>query len=140
MHLQVESSDIDTADTYTTVIVSPSALEPPARLGSGRAWGLAAQLYSARSGNSWGIGDLTDLTDLAVWSAACHGAGFVLVNPLHAAAPTQPMEPSPYLPTSRRFLNPIYMRVEAVPEFAYVRHRGRIRRAQAQLQVRADRS
>ena len=85
------------------------------------AWGLATQLYSVRSERSWGIGDLTDLTDLAVWSATRHGAGFVLVNPLHAAAPTAPMEPSPYLPTSRRFVNPIYLRVEAIPEFAYVR-------------------
>ena len=75
-----------------------------------------------------------------MWSAAQHGAGFVLVNPLHAAAPIAPMEPSPYLPTSRRFVNPMYLRVEAVPEYAYVRHRGRIRKAQAQVQARADRS
>ena len=119
------------------MIVSPSSLEPPTRLGARRAWGLATQLYSATSRQSWGIGDLTDLTDLAVWSAAQHGAGFVLVNPLHAAAPTAPMEPSPYLPTSRRFVNPMYLRVEAVPEFAYVRHRGRIRKAQAHVQRRA---
>ncbi|NVN48867.1 4-alpha-glucanotransferase [Mycolicibacterium hippocampi] len=135
LHLQVGSSD-----TGTTVIVAPASLEPPARLGSRRAWGLSTQLYSVRSRNSWGVGDLTDLTDLAVWSAAAHGAGFVLVNPLHAAAPVAPMEPSPYLPTSRRFVNPMYLRVEAVPEFAYVRHRGRIRKAQAQVQGRADRS
>ena len=147
LHLQVgssdvhrDSSDIHTSDIYTTVIVSPSSLGSPPRLGSGRSWGLATQLYSVRSRNSWGIGDLTDLTDLAVWSAACHCAGFVLVNPLHAAAPVAPMEPSPYLPTSRRFFNPMYLRVEAVPEFAYVRHRGRLRRAQAQVQLRADRS
>ena len=56
-----------------------------------------------RSAQSWGIGDLTDLEDLAVWSAAEHGADYVLVNPLHAAEPMPPMEPSPYLPTSRRF-------------------------------------
>lgn len=135
LHLQIGSSDVD-----TTVIVSPSELEPPARLGSRRAWGLTTQLYSVRSGSSWGVGDLTDLTDLAVWSAACHGAGFVLVNPLHAAAPTAPMEPSPYLPTSRRFVNPMYLRVEAVPEFAYVGHRGRIRKARERVQMRADRS
>ena len=119
LHLQVGSFD-----TSTLVIVSPASLELPARLGPSRAWGLATQLYSVRSQRSWGIGDLTDLTDLAVWSAAQHGAGFVLVNPLHAAAPTAPMEPSPYLPTSRRFVNPLYLRVEAIPEFAYVRQRG----------------
>ena len=81
-------------------------------------WGLATQLYSVRSKRSWGVGDLTDLTDLAVWSAARHGAGYLLINPLHAAAPTTPMEPSPYLPTSRRFVSPLYLRVEAIPEYA----------------------
>ncbi len=135
LHLQVGSFD-----TSTLVIVSPASLELPARLGSNRAWGLATQLYSVRSQRSWGIGDLTDLADLAVWSASRHGAGFVLVNPLHAAAPTAPMEPSPYLPTSRRFVNPLYLRVEAIPEFAYVRHRGRIRKARTEVQARADRA
>jgi len=123
-------------EASATVIVSPATLTPPA----GRTWGLATQLYSVRSQRSWGIGDLTDLADLAVWSGARHGAGFVLVNPLHAAAPVAPMEPSPYLPTSRRFGNPLYLRVEAIPEFAYVRHRGRIRRARKDTQAHAKRA
>src|SRR6478609_4783082 len=131
VHLQLGSSDIS-----SPIVVSPPSLEPP----TGRAWGLATQLYSVRSQRSWGIGDLTDLTELAVWSAARHGAGFILVNPLHAAAPTAPMEPSPYLPTSRRFVNPIYLRVEAIPEFAYVSHRGRIRKAREYAQARAEKS
>jgi 4-alpha-glucanotransferase len=131
LHLQLESSDIS-----SPIVVSPASLEPPA----GRTWGLATQLYSVRSQTSWGIGDLTDLTDLAVWSATRHSAGFILVNPLHAAAPTAPMEPSPYLPTSRRFVNPIYLRVEAIPEFAYVSHRGRIRKAREDAQARARKS
>jgi 4-alpha-glucanotransferase len=135
LHLQVGASDIS-----TLVIVSPASLGLPARLGPSRAWGLATQLYSVRSQRSWGIGDLTDLADLAVWSASKHGAGFVLVNPLHAAAPTPPMEPSPYLPTSRRFINPLYLRVEAIDEFAYVRQRGRIRKARVAAQALADKS
>jgi 4-alpha-glucanotransferase len=135
LHLQVGSFD-----TSTALIVSPASVELPARLGARRTWGLATQLYSVRSQRSWGIGDLTDLTDLAVWAGSRHGAGFVLVNPLHAAAPTAPMEPSPYLPTSRRFVNPLYLRVEAIPEFAYVRHRGRIRKARAEAAAHADRS
>src|SRR5262249_37837899 len=81
--------------------------------------GLTVQLYSVHSRQSWGIGDLADLADLSVWSAAEHDADFVLVNPLHAAAPVAPMEPSPYLPATRRFANPIYLRVEQVPEYAY---------------------
>ncbi|MBS4729728.1 4-alpha-glucanotransferase [Mycobacterium sp. SM1] len=121
----------------TLLIVTPSWLGLPERLTARRAWGLAAQIYSVRSRRSWGVGDLTDLTDLAVWSAARHGAGYLLVNPLHAAAPTTPMEPSPYLPTSRRFVNPLYLRVEAVPEYAELRKRGRVRRLRQQVQERS---
>lgn len=82
-------------ESSTPLIVTPSWLGLPARLGTRRTWGLATQLYSVRSKNSWGVGDLGDLTDLAVWAGARHGAGYILVNPLHAAAPTKPMEPSP---------------------------------------------
>jgi 4-alpha-glucanotransferase len=113
-------------EASTALIVTPGWLGLPERLGARRVWGFATQLYSVRSRQSWGVGDLTDLTDLAVWSASVHGADYVLVNPLHAAAPTTPMEPSPYLPTSRRFVNPLYLRVEAIPEFAYLRKRGRV--------------
>jgi 4-alpha-glucanotransferase len=100
------------------LIVTPAWLGFPERLGDRRAWGLATQLYSVRSAQSWGVGDLTDLTDLAVWAAAEHGGDYVLINPLHAAEPVVPMEPSPYLPTSRRFANPIYLRPERIPEYA----------------------
>ncbi|MGE2721920.1 4-alpha-glucanotransferase [Mycolicibacterium celeriflavum] len=128
--------DADSQAFSTPLFVSPASLQPP----SGRQWGLATQLYSVRSERSWGIGDLTDLTDLAVWSAARHAAGYILVNPLHAAAPVAPMEPSPYLPTSRRFVNPIYLRVEAIPEYAYVRRRNRLRKLREGVQSRADRA
>lgn len=102
------------------LIVAPVWLGLPARLGRRKVWGLATQLYSVRSGRSWGVGDLTDLSELAGWAAAEHDAGFVLVNPLHAAEPVPPMEPSPYLPTTRRFANPLYLRVERIPEYAYL--------------------
>ena len=121
LHLRSNASEFDTA-----LIVTPAWLGMPARMGARRAWGLATQLYSVWSEQSWGIGDLADLADLAVWAGSRHGAGYVLVNPLHAAAPTAPMEPSPYLPTSRRFVNPLYLRVEAVPEFAFLPKRSRV--------------
>ena len=124
-------------ETSAALIVTPGWLGLPERLGARRSWGLATQLYSVRSRQSWGIGDLTDLTDLAVWSASVHGAGYVLVNPLHAAAPTKPMEPSPYLPTSRRFVNPLYLRVEAIPEFDDLRKRSRVRRLRKEVQHHA---
>ncbi|MDO5499253.1 MAG: 4-alpha-glucanotransferase [Propionibacteriaceae bacterium] len=102
----------------TTVIVTPAFLGFPKALGERTTWGLATQLYSVRSRHSWGVGDLADLADLAVWSAAEHGAGYVLVNPMHAAEAAVPLEPSPYLPTSRRFFNPLYLRLERIPEYA----------------------
>jgi 4-alpha-glucanotransferase len=99
------------------LIVTPERVGLPARMGDRRAWGIATQLYSVRSAGSWGVGDVVDLEDLSVWGAGL-GAGYVLINPLHAAEPSGRMEPSPYLPTTRRFQNPIYLRVERIPEYA----------------------
>jgi 4-alpha-glucanotransferase len=107
-------------DHRCPLIVAPNWLGMPERLGSRKIWGLATQLYSVRSRRSWGVGDLTDLAELASWAGAEHGAGYVLINPLHAAQPVPPMEPSPYLPTTRRFTNPMYLRVERIPEFGYL--------------------
>jgi 4-alpha-glucanotransferase len=135
--LHVRTADPQRTEASTALIVTPDWLGLPERLGARRTWGLAIQLYSVRSAQSWGVGDLTDLADLAVWSASAHDAGYVLVNPLHAATPTTPMEPSPYLPTSRRFVNPLYLRVETIPEFAYLPKRGRVWRLRDDVQEHA---
>jgi 4-alpha-glucanotransferase len=111
----------DSVQAQATLVVTPARLELPAAVaGDERCWGFMTQLYAVRSRRSWGVGDLADLAELAVWSGADLGADFVLVNPLHAAEPAAPMEPSPYLPTTRRFVNPLYIRVEDVPEVAYM--------------------
>lgn len=102
------------------LVVTPSRLELPEGLANGQKWGFMTQLYSVRSSQSWGTGDLADLAELAAWSGRDLGADFVLVNPLHAAEPVGDMEPSPYLPTTRRFVNPLYIRVEDVRETAYL--------------------
>lgn len=107
----------DDRQADATLIVTPRFLGLPPRLGSRRVWGYAAQLYSVRSAGSWGIGDLIDLSDLAVWSATQQYAHYVLINPLHAAQPAPPMDISPYLPSSRLFLNPMYVRPEMVHEY-----------------------
>lgn len=99
----------------TRVIVSPGRCHLPSDL---RAWGWALQLYAMRSDASWGMGDLADLSELARWSRRDLGAGFALVNPLHAALPVLPQQSSPYFPSSRRFRNPLYLRVQDVPGFA----------------------
>jgi 4-alpha-glucanotransferase len=92
-----------------------------------RSWGFAVQLYSLRSRQSWGHGDLGDLADLAAWSASDLGAGFVLINPLHAAEPLPPLSASPYLPMSRRFTSPLYLRIEDIPEYASLSAGDRVR-------------
>jgi 4-alpha-glucanotransferase len=79
-----------------------------------RTWGWAVQLYSLRSERSWGMGDYGDLAALARWSARL-GAGMLLLNPLHFAAATPPLPPSPYSPSSRRFRDTLSLRVEDVP-------------------------
>jgi 4-alpha-glucanotransferase len=93
------------------LVVSPGRCPLPQRA---PAWGWAVQLYAVRSSESWGMGDLGDLRRLGRWSTEELDAGLVLVNPLHAAHPTLPQSTSPYFPSSRRFRNPLYLRVEQV--------------------------
>jgi 4-alpha-glucanotransferase len=93
------------------VITGPGRCHLP---GSLRAWGWAVQLAAARSRRSWGIGDLGDLRDLSMWAAGT-GAGFVAVSPLGAPNPGPIPEASPYYPSTRRFGNPLHLRVEALP-------------------------
>jgi 4-alpha-glucanotransferase len=92
------------------LLVGPGRCHPP----GARSWGWAVQLYAARSAESWGIGDLADLRRLAAWSHGL-GAGLLVVNPLNAATPVVPVQPSPYFPSTRRFRDPLYLRVEEVP-------------------------
>ena len=99
------------------LVVTPARLTVHEQYAARRAFGVQAQLYSVRSERSWGIGDLADMRDLAAITAARHGADFLLVNPLHASSPTPPVEPSPYLPVTRRFTAALYLRIEDVPEF-----------------------
>jgi len=96
--------------------MDPQRAYLPSALERGRAWGFAVNLYALRSKRNWGIGDFTDLRDF-VRLAARAGAGIVGTNPLHALHYVEPEAASPYSPTSRYFRNPLYVDVEAVPEF-----------------------
>src|SRR5712672_3488826 len=81
-----------------------------------RSWGIAVQLYGIRSHRNWGHGDFTDLANL-IDIAAELGASGIGLNPLHALFDDRAEEASPYFPSSRFFLNPLYIDVEAIPEF-----------------------
>lgn len=95
----------------THLLVTPGHCFLPEDL---KIWGWAAQLYATRSRASWGIGDLADLRALAEWTRSL-GGGALMVNPLCAPAPVHPIEASPYYPASRRFRNPLYLRIEELP-------------------------
>ncbi|MEE1753657.1 4-alpha-glucanotransferase [Streptomyces sp. SP18CS02] len=114
---RLEARARDGRTARCALVVAPARVPQPAA----RGYGVLAQLYSLLSGRSWGMGDLGDLRELAEWSGRTLGAGFVQVNPLHAAVPGTPTDPSPYRPSSRRFPDPVHLRVEDVPEYAYLR-------------------
>ena len=98
------------------IVAPPTCHMPPALAGDGRVWGGAVQLYAVRSERNWGIGDFTDLaTLLERWGA--NGASVVGVNPLHAMFAHNPAHASPYSPSSRLFLNALYLDVEAIEDF-----------------------
>ncbi|GAA2547402.1 4-alpha-glucanotransferase [Winogradskya consettensis] len=95
--------ELRSGEQVVTLIVVPTELpEPP------ETWGWMLQLYALHSAASWGMGDLGDLRTFVEHS---QGAGLVLLNPLHAITPTLPVPSSPYSPSSRRFSNPLYLRV-----------------------------
>ena len=113
-HLTATAPDGRSAEAQ--LVIAPDRLPTP----TGRSYGLMVQVYSLLSRYSWGMGDLGDLGELTAWAGRSLGAGFVQVNPLHAAVPGAPTDPSPYRPSSRRFPDPVYLRVEDIPEFGYV--------------------
>lgn len=99
------------------LIVAPATCHQPAAIASGkRVWGIAVQLYSLRSETNWGIGDFRDLRELIVLAAPL-GCSLIGLNPLHALMPANPAHISPYSPSSRQFLNVLYISVEDVAEY-----------------------
>ncbi len=81
-----------------------------------RSWGVAVQLYQLRSARNWGIGDFADLEDLAARLGGI-GADFIGLNPLHAMFLADPARCSPFSPSNRRFLNPLYLAVDRIQGF-----------------------
>ncbi len=110
---------LDNGDwSETRVIVAPpQCYQPPALGTEQRLWGLTLQLYTLRSTQNWGIGDFGDLQEVIEWAAPL-GCALVGLNPLHALMPADPGHISPYSPSSRQFLNVLYVAVPRVPEFA----------------------
>jgi 4-alpha-glucanotransferase len=101
-----------------TLIITPKACfkQNPIEQGK-KLWGPSVQLYTLRTQHNWGIGDFGDLKQL-VADIASRGGDFVGLNPIHSLFPANPEGASPYSPSSRRWLNILYIDVSSVPEFA----------------------
>nr|WP_310616629.1 4-alpha-glucanotransferase [Pantoea cypripedii] len=100
-----------------SIIVTPSrCYEPEALLKGESLWGCCVQLYTLKSEQNWGIGDFGDLQQM-LREVGERGGAFIGLNPLHALFPATPESASPYSPSSRRWLNTIYIDVSAVPDF-----------------------
>jgi 4-alpha-glucanotransferase len=114
--LEVESKARVERGETRLIVAPPRAYAPPLLAQGQRLWGLNLPLYALKSEHNWGIGDFTDLQEVADWAGEL-GAAFVGVNPLHAYSPEEQADPSPYSPTSRVFRNFLYLDPEAIPEF-----------------------
>jgi 4-alpha-glucanotransferase len=99
------------------LIVCPDRAFEPAWLHDRGVAGLAISLYGVRSQRNWGCGDTTDLRALIDWAVERTGTSFIALNPLHAITNREPYNTSPYLPNSIFYRNPIYLDVEAIPDF-----------------------
>ena len=76
--------------------------------GAHNPWGVAVQMSSLRRPGDGGIGDFTAL-ELAAKAAAEKGADAMAISPLHALFAAAPERYSPYAPSSRLFLNGLYI-------------------------------
>ncbi|RLV57618.1 4-alpha-glucanotransferase [Aeromicrobium phragmitis] len=102
-----------TEEQEVAVVVGPARLPDVPRT-----WGWMLQLYALHSKDSWGMGDYGDLAAFARRAGKEQGAGVLLVNPVQAFVPSAPLERSPYSPSSRRYANPLYLRITDTGAFA----------------------
>lgn len=101
-----------------SLIFAPKECYPPQEASAKKVWGYTAQLYSLRSKNNWGIGDFSDLCEL-VNQASNQQVSLIGLNPLHPLYQQNPAHRSPYSPSSRSFLNPLYIDFTKVPNFEH---------------------
>ncbi|MEX1056552.1 MAG: 4-alpha-glucanotransferase, partial [Natronospirillum sp.] len=100
-----------------SLIMAPTqSFQGEAMANGEKIWGTAIQLYTLRSDNNWGMGDFSDLETL-IRDMSALGAGFVGLNPIHSLYPISPEHASPYSPSNRSFINPMYIDVPRVPDF-----------------------
>lgn len=143
LHAVVHNSDGTCAlHADAALIAAPARIPLPKSVQERHRWGFMTQMYSVRSKDSWGVGDYGDLRRLLCDAGKIAQADFMLINPIHACAPLTPLEPSPYLPESRRFLNVTYIRPQDITEFAALNEddRKKVEALHASVAARNDES
>ena len=106
------------AVSVSTIISAPTRCYEPAFIAHGdKSWGTVTQVYGLRSARNFGIGEYTDVGDAAAGSAAL-GGDFLGLSPLHALFAADRSKYSPYSPSSRIFLESLYIDISAVPGFS----------------------
>jgi len=97
---------------HCRLIVSPGSCYLPKVLKDGtRQFGLAAHLYALRRRGDRGIGDFETLARFGEKTGKAGGA-VAGINPLHHLFPIDRERASPYQPSDRRFIDPIYIDVD----------------------------
>ncbi|SMF44439.1 4-alpha-glucanotransferase [Alteromonadaceae bacterium Bs31] len=97
--------------------LAPKTVYQPQWLNKGdRPWGFIVQLYTLRSKADWGMGDLGDLKMLVEYAAKI-GADLIGLNPLHALLPDVENYCSPYSPSDRRFISPLYIDLASIDDY-----------------------
>ncbi len=112
-----QSDGIERSGRQRLIVVPTHCTPPEARLRGRRGFGITTNLYTVRSASNWGAGDIGDMTTIAEWVGQ-HGGDFVGMSPMHALR-NAGYDVSPYSPITRLFRNPLYLRVDDVPEWRH---------------------
>jgi glycogen debranching enzyme len=93
------------------VIASPGSCHVPPEIAQGRrVFGIASHLYALRHDASEGIGDFATLRRLSALTARI-GGRYAGLNPLHHLFPSDRSRASPYQPSDRHYIDPLYISI-----------------------------
>jgi len=99
------------------LISAPARCWAPDWIKTSKCWGVSAQVYALKSAEDFGIGGYSEIAMLA---RACgkRGASFLGLSPLHALFCNDRSKYSPYSPSNRLMLEPLFIDPCAISSFA----------------------
>jgi glycogen operon protein len=125
------------APAITLLVDSGRCFDPPLLATGKRVFGLTSHLYALRDPDDCGIGDFETLAQFGETSARM-GGSLVGINPLHCMFTDDRSRVSPYQPSDRRMLDPVYIDLRAVRQrFGMAEPNAAQRKAMAALRERS---